>query len=178
MTMLRALTVLAIGATAASALTLAPPAAADQVIQGVYAYQQGDLAMEWTVTPSCVPTVGDLREPLQLPVACRLHVTPSSDKVAGGDARLTSGLWQYTTNRKDAVTCPDGEGTATATETIEFDDRTLTGTRMVSWPDACDGALAADLVKYPFTLSYVRPLASPVDLTPLICEPGGLRRCF
>jgi hypothetical protein len=34
------------------------------------------------------------------------------------------------------------------------------------------------MVKVPLTLTFKQPLAIPVDQYPLICEPGGLRRCF
>ena len=70
--------VLAVATAFASvALGFAGPARADQVMQGVYTYTQGDVAREWTIYPICVPTVGDLRDNMELPVACRLHVVGS-----------------------------------------------------------------------------------------------------
>jgi len=58
------------------ALAFAGPAQADQVMQGVYNYMPTDgPAGTWTIYPSCVPVVGDLRVALELPVACRLHVS-------------------------------------------------------------------------------------------------------
>lgn len=158
-------------------LGLAGPARADQVMQGVYSYKQGDLNAQWTVYPSCVPTVGDLRDNLDLPVACRLHVagTPTS-VVRGGDARLTGGLWTFSTSVKDGMTCPDGS-TAPISETYEFDDVTMTGTRSVMNSLACNGTVPAKLVRYPFTLAYDRPLDIPVQQYPLYCDPGGLKRC-
>lgn len=159
------------------ALGFASPASADQVMQGIYAYDQGDVHAEWTIYPSCVPTVGDLRVNLDLPVACRLHVAPSSAMVSGGDARLTGGQWTFSTNIKDGMTCPDG-GTAPIQETYEFDDLTMTGTRSVINNNVCDGEVPAKIVNYPFTMAFSRPLPIPVDQYPLYCEPGGLKRCF
>ncbi|BDX31519.1 hypothetical protein TUM20985_20660 [Mycobacterium antarcticum] len=160
-----------------SAFGLAGPAHADQVMQGIYSYDQGDVHEEWTIYPSCVPTVGDLRDNLELPVACRLHVAPSSARVSGGDARLTGGQWMFSTNIKDGMTCPDGS-TAPIQETYEFDDVTLTGTRSVSNSNVCNGQVTAKVVNSPFTLAFARPLPIPVERYPLYCEPGGLKRCF
>ena len=50
------------------ALGFASPARAEQVMEGVYTYmQEGQPPATWTIYPICVPTVGDLREPLYLP---------------------------------------------------------------------------------------------------------------
>ena len=69
--------VLAVAAAFASVvLGFASPARADQLMQGIYTYTQGDVVAEWTIYPTCVPTVGDLRDNLELPVACTLHVAP------------------------------------------------------------------------------------------------------
>ena len=173
----RALAVVA--ALASMTLGVASPARADQVMEGIYTYTQGDVVAEWTIYPSCVPTVGDLRENLELPVACRLHVAPApSHLVNGGDARLTGGRWMFSTTKKGALTCPDGTTKATIIENYEFDDITMTGTRSVTYNDVCDGAVAANIVVHPFTLAYSRPLPIPVERYPLYCEPGGLKRCF
>lgn len=168
---------LAVAAACSSVfLGFAGPARADQVMEGVYTYTQGDVRAEWTIYPSCVPTVGDLRDNLELPVACRLHVAPfPATVVNGGDARLTGGVWMFSTNKKDGMTCPDGS-TAPIQETYEFDDVTMTGTRSVIHNDVC--GLPATITNYPFTLAYSRPLAIPVQRYPLYCEPGGLKRCF
>ncbi|MDT5248187.1 MAG: hypothetical protein QOJ28_821, partial [Mycobacterium sp.] len=40
------------------ALGVASPARADQVMQGIYTYTQGNVVAEWTIYPICVPTVG------------------------------------------------------------------------------------------------------------------------
>jgi hypothetical protein len=169
--------VLAVAVAVASAvLGFASPARADQVMQGIYTYTQGDIVAEWTIYPTCVPTVGDLRDNLELPVACTLHVAPRpSTVVNGGDARLTSGVWMFSTPKDAGLKCPDGSS-APIRETYEFDDLTMTGTRSVANNDVC--GLPANIVNYPFTLAYKEPLPIPVDRYPLYCEPGGLKRCF
>jgi hypothetical protein len=169
--------VLAVAVAVASAvLGFASPARADQVMQGIYTYTQGDIVAEWTIYPICVPTVGDLRDNLELPVACTLHVAPKpSTRVNGGDARLTGGVWTFSRPKDDGLKCPDGS-TAPIQETYEFDDLTMTGTRSVANNDVC--GLPANIVNYPFTLAYKAPLPIPVDRYPLYCEPGGLKRCF
>ena len=148
------------------------------MMEGVYTYtQQNGLAAEWTVFPICVPTVGDLRENLELPVACTLHVAPvPTTDLIGGDARLTGGLWTYANNKKDGLRCEDGS-TSPIQETYKFDGNTLTGTRSVINSKACSGAVAAKIVNYPFTLAYKEPLSFPIQRYPLYCDPGGLRRC-
>lgn len=175
MTITRGLAVAAVLASAA--LGLAGPASAEQVLQGVYSYTQGDIHAEWSIYPSCVPTVGDLRDNLELPVACRLHVASlPANVVSGGDARLTGGQWQFSTTIKDGMTCPDGSP-APIQETYRFDDVAMTGTRSVSNNTVCNGTVAAKLVKYPFTIAYARPLDIPVQQYPLYCDPAGLKRC-
>lgn len=170
--------VLAVAAVFVSeVLSFAGPARADQVMEGIYTYTQDGIGpVVWTVYPTCVPTVGDLRVNLELPVACTLHVasTPST-KAASGDARLADGLWTFSTNSKDGLVCPDGS-TAPLQETYEFDDLGMSGTRSVIHNDVC--GLPATIDEYPFTLAYKQPLPIPVDRYPLYCEPGGLKRCF
>jgi hypothetical protein len=173
-TIIRGLAVAA--ALACAALGLSVPAHADQLMQGVYDYtpQQGEPGT-WQIWPSCVPVVGDLREPLNLPVACRLHVVPSPGTgLLVGDAHLTSDVWQIQTNESQGMQCPDGSWGHT-TETIKFDDTTMTGTRTILHSDAC--GLAPGKVDVPFTLSYKGPLPFPVEPYPLYCEPAGLRIC-
>ena len=159
---------------ACAGLGFAGPAHADQVVQGVYTYtpEQGDSGT-YEIWPSCVPVVGDLREPLNLPVACRLHMAPSAG-LTGGDAILTGGVWQWTTPKKDGMTCPDGS-TAATVETLKFDDLTMTGTRSIAHNDVC--GLPPGIIKIPFTMSYKGPLPIPVEQYPLYCEPAGLRIC-
>jgi hypothetical protein len=168
--------VLAVAATFASLVVgFASPARADQVMQGIYTYTQGDLVVQWTIYPICVPTVGDLRDNLELPVGCTLHVAASSTAVLGGDARLAGGQWMFTKNMLDGLKCDDGS-TAAQQETYKFDDATMSGTRSVIHNDVC--GLPASIANYPFTLAYKEPLPIPVDRYPLYCEPGGLKRCF
>lgn len=157
------------------ALAFAGPAQADQVMQGIYNYMPKDgPAGTWTIYPSCVPVVGDLRVNLELPVACRLHVAGSTG-VTGGDANLAGGVWQFSTTKHDGMTCPDGS-TAPTTETVRFDDIAMTGTRTIFHNDVC--GLPPGKIDQPFTLSFKEPLPMPVEQYPLYCEPGGLRRCF
>lgn len=169
----------------AALCVVSPPgtASADQVMQGVYNYvEEGINPTTWTITPVCVPTVGDLREPLYLAVACKLLIaasTPSTGDGAGkdtyaGNAILTNNVWTFSFQRPDGVQCPNG-GTAAGMEMYEFDDRTLTGTRTFSRGAVC--GLQPDLVKTPFTLVFNRPLPAPVDPYALDCEPAGLRIC-
>ncbi len=156
------------------ALGSAGPAQADQLVQGVYAYTpaKGDSGT-YEIWPSCVPVVGDLREPLNLPVGCRLHMAPSPG-LTGGDATLTGGVWQWTTPKKEGMQCPNGSWAPTV-ETLKFDDVTMTGTRSITHTDVC--GLAPGIIDIPFTMSYQGPLPIPVEQYPLYCEPAGLRIC-
>lgn len=158
-----------------TALGLAGPAQAVQVMEGVYNYTAAEgESGTWTIYPTCVPVVGDLREPLYLPVGCKLHIAASGD-LAGGDAVLVGGVWSFTTPKQEGMRCPDGSWAPTV-ETFKFDDATMTGTRSVSHNGNC--GLQPGIINTPFTLSFNKPLPLPVDRYPLICEPGGLRRCF
>ncbi|MDY6997992.1 MAG: hypothetical protein SW019_15440 [Actinomycetota bacterium] len=175
--MLRAAAAAALGAAVAagSAVGFAPSAQAADVMEGVFNYTPAEgQGGTWTIYPSCVPVVGDLREPLYLPVGCRLHVQGSYGLV-GGDARLVSGRWSFTTPQKKGMQCPDGTWAPTV-ETFEFDDATMSGTRSVSHNAVC--GLQPGIITTPFTLSFKEPLPIPVQRYPLYCEPGGLRRCF
>ncbi|GAB5897367.1 hypothetical protein OKHIL_31740 [Mycolicibacterium mageritense] len=155
-------------------LGFAGPAQAEPVMEGVYTYtQEGAGPQTFTVYPSCVPVVGDLREPLELAVACRLHVETSRG-IKGGDARLADGQWTYSTSVLEGIQCSDGSW-APITETYRFDDVTLTGTRSVA--NNADCGLAPAIHNFPFTLKFDRPLPIPVKRYPLDCEPGGLRWC-
>ncbi|GAC1404408.1 MAG: hypothetical protein NVSMB60_22860 [Mycobacterium sp.] len=159
---------------ACASLGLAGPAHADQLLQGVYTYtpQQG-VSGTYQIWPSCVPVVGDLREPLNLPVACRLHVIPS-EGLTGGDANLVGGIWELSSLKPDGMKCPDGSSASTI-ETIKLDDTTMTGTREIRHTDVC--GLQPGIISIPFTLSYQGPLPIPVEQYPLYCEPAGLRIC-
>jgi hypothetical protein len=159
---------------ACAALGFAGPARADQLLEGVYDYTpQGGDSGTYEIWPSCVPVVGDLREPLNLPVACRLHMSPS-EGLTGGDAYLTGGVWQWSTPKKEGMQCPDGSWAPTV-ETLKLDDRTMTGTRSISHADSC--GLPPGIITTPFTMSYKGPLPIPVERYPLYCEPAGLRIC-
>ena len=161
-------------------IAVAAPAQANpqqQVLEGVFTYQQEGLpAANWSIYPICVPVVGDLRAEIRDPVACVLHVSSAPAAVArGGDAKLTGGVWAYSVRTVDGLTCPDG-GTAPIDETFKFDTRTMSGTRSISHGQIC--GLPATIDVKPFTITFKEPLPIPVTEYPLICEPGGLRRCF
>ena len=155
-------------------LGFAGPAQADQLLQGIYTYnpEQGQ-GGDYQIMPSCVPVVGDLREPLNLPVACRLHMIAPKGLV-GGDARLTGGVWEWTSSYSDGMKCPDGSPAPTV-ETMKLDDLTMSGTRTITHTDVC--GLQPGMIKIPFTMSYKGPLPMPVEQYPLYCEPAGLRLC-
>ncbi len=158
-------------------LGVAAPAQADPLMQGVYTYTQEGVQNEtWSVWPSCVPTVGDLREPLELAVACRLHVETSRG-TKGGDARLSGGQWSYSTAVLEGIQCSDGSW-APINESYKFDDIAMTGTRSVANNEACGGTLAPAIHTFPFTLAYKGPLATHVDPYPLDCQTWGLRLCM
>jgi hypothetical protein len=159
---------------ACAGLGFAGPAQADQVLEGVYAYtpEQGPSG-DYQIFPSCVPVVGDLREPLNLPVACRLHMVAPSGLI-GGDARLTGGVWEWTTLNTRGMQCPDGSWASTQ-ETMKFDDLTMSGTRNIAHTNVC--GLEPGIITIPFTMSYKGPLSTPVEQYPLYCEPAGLRIC-
>jgi hypothetical protein len=157
-----------------AALGLAAPSHADQVMQGIYNYTSQDgTTGTYSIWPSCVPVVGDLREPLNLPVACLLHVLPSAG-LTGGDAHLTGGVWQINNPLGAGMQCPDGSSAPT-TETVKIDDLTMTGTRTIFHNDVC--GLPPGKITTPFTLSFKEPLPIPVEQYPLYCEPAGLRIC-
>ncbi|RDH80194.1 hypothetical protein DVS77_02225 [Mycolicibacterium moriokaense] len=169
---------------AAAALAAASPASADQVMEGDYTFDSPGLpSATWTIYPICVPTVGDLRVPLELPVACTLKVVSATTSKTtfdlknqnwGGDAKLTGGLWTLTTNKVDGFQCPDGS-TAPTVDTYKFDDATLAGTHTSLHNAVC--GVQPGMTKTPFTLAFAKPLPIPVDRYPLDCEPAGLRLC-
>ena len=167
-----------------AALGSAGPSWADQTMQGIYTFSTPGLpAAEWTLYPICVPVVGDLRVPLELPVACTLKVvSATSSKTTyelnslnwGGDARLTGGQWLISATKDSGFLCPDGS-TAPSVDTYKFDDVTLTGTHTLTHNAVC--GVPAGMTKTPFTLTFKEPLPIPVDKYPLVCEPAGMRLC-
>jgi hypothetical protein len=169
---------------AGAGLATASPSSADQVMEGIYTFNtEGMPPAQWTIYPICVPTVGDLREPLELPVACTLKVVSATNNKSsfdltnlnwGGDARLTGGQWALTTRKEEGFRCPDGSFAPTV-DTYRFDDVTLTGTH-TSLNNAVCG-VPAGMKKSTFTLAFARPLPIPVDKYPLVCEPAGNRLC-
>lgn len=144
------------------------------VPEGVYTVNiDGQASTTWEIFPICVPTVGDLREPLLLPVACRLKVTP--DGQPGAEATMVGGQWTFVYDKIDGRTCPDGRQVPQKT-IYAFDPFTWAGSMQVLHGSECEDQAAMYTV--PLTLTFKEPLAIPVDQYPLICEPGGLRRCF
>ncbi|MDT5019083.1 MAG: hypothetical protein QOD39_5243 [Mycobacterium sp.] len=144
------------------------------VPEGVYTVNiDGQASTTWAIQPICVPTVGDLREPLLLPVGCRLKIIPPTG--SGAEAVVTGGQWTLVYDSVDGRTCPDGSHAPQKT-VYAFDPFALNGTMTVLHGGECNDVPA--MVKAPFTLTYLRPLAAPVTEYPLLCEPGGLRRCF
>ncbi|MEZ0363058.1 hypothetical protein ACAG26_05065 [Mycobacterium sp. pUA109] len=155
-----------------AAVTAAGPAAADAVIEGIYTYtQDGVPPQTWTITPLCVPVVGDARVPLELPVGCKLQV--SSTAANTGAFQLVGGRWTYSANKVNGFTCPDGS-TAPTVETYSFDDA-LNGTYSSSHSQACGAAPA--IARHPFTLTFVGPLPNPVIRYPLNCQDNPQHLC-
>ena len=82
---------------------------ADQTMQGKYTFNAPGLPpATWTNFPICVNVIGDLRVPLELPVACTLYITSATTSQIthdlnslnwGGNARLTGGQWNLITNQ-------------------------------------------------------------------------------
>ncbi|OBK72940.1 hypothetical protein [Mycobacterium sp. 1274761.0] len=167
-----------------TALGTAGPAAADQVMEGLYKFSAPGLPeATWTIYPLCVPTVGDLRVPLELPVACTLKVVSATKNEStfelnslnwGGDAHLTGGQWTLTTHKDEGFLCPDGSRESSV-DTYKFDDVTLTGEHTSTHTAVC--GVQPGMTKTPFTLAFDKPLPIPVDRYPLVCEPAGLRLC-
>ena len=144
------------------------------VPEGVYNVNiDGQAATTWEIYPICAPTVGDLREPLLLPVACKLKVTPNGQP--GAEATMVGERWTFVYDMIDGRTCPDGKSAPQKT-IYSFDPYNWVGTMQVLHGDECGDQ--PSMVNIPLTMSFNRPLAIPVTQYPLICEPGGLRRCF
>ena len=114
---------------AGASMGAAPAALADTpVMEGTYNYVSEGQSGTWTIYPICTNVVGDLREPLYLPVGCTLHVAPSAG-ITGGDARLVGGLWSFTTPKKKGMQCSDGTWGPTVEE-ITFNE--TSGTRRIT----------------------------------------------
>lgn len=158
----------------ASANAQGPAARAPGTPEGVYDVNiDGQAQTTWEIWPICVPTVGDLRDPLLTQVACTLKVGPSN--MAGREAHMTNGQWQMVYNDNAGRTCEDGSKAPQQT-IFRFDGYTLNGEMKVLTGDECGTEPA--MVVAPLTMKFNRPLAIPVTQYPLQCEPGGLRRCF
>jgi hypothetical protein len=92
---------------ASAALAFASPAHAEQqVLEGVYTYhQEGGPSGTYTIFPSCVPTVGDLREPLYLPVGHAQRIPQRRMWHAGGseEIRIHAGIQGATADTRRAL---------------------------------------------------------------------------
>ncbi|OHV00588.1 hypothetical protein [Mycobacterium talmoniae] len=155
-----------------ASLGSAIPARADEVIEGVYTYTQDGVAPQtWTITPLCVPVVGDGRVPLELPVGCKLQVNSTAANT--GSFQLVGGRWTYSTTAPHGFSCPDGS-TAPTTETYSFDD-SLNGTYSSAHNEVCGSRPA--IARHPFTLTFVAPLPNPVSRYPLNCQDNPQHLC-
>ena len=167
-------------AVAGSLFSAAAPAHADIPLpEGIYTFiQEGTPIGVWTIWPVCTPTVGDLRNNMELPVACLLHVAPDQyGAIYGGDARQTGGEghWAFTQTDLLGFTCPDGTKSKIV-ENYEFEDVNWTGTRTTLNTDQC--GVPAAMTKKSFRLEFQKPLPIPVQQYPLYCDPNdGLKRC-
>jgi hypothetical protein len=164
----------------ATALGLAGPGHAQGDVQppgvpeGVYNVNiDGQAQTTWEIFPICVPAVGDLRVPVLGPIGCVLKVTPAS--LAGREAVMTNGQYQFVYDDSTGRTCADGSKAPQQT-IYRFDPYNWTGQMKVLTGDQCGDA--PSMVTAPLTMSFNRPLGIPVTPYPLLCEPGGLRRCF
>ena len=142
------------------------------VPEGVYNVNiDGQATTEWEIFPVCVPTVGDLREPLLLPVACRLKVTPAG--LTGGEAIMVGGQWQFVRRDRRSYLSRRQQ---LPRDDLPIDPNTWIGTMKVLHGGQCGDQ--PGMVNVPLTMSFKQPLPIPVTQYPLYCEPGGLRRCF
>jgi hypothetical protein len=151
---------------------MASPAEGDvAVLEGTYRVTgDGMPPSRWTVVPKCMPTVGDLRVPLYLPVGCRLNVSIEQGPTIA--AVMVNGLWSMSLADHKMTACPDGTFGA-GKRIYAFSD--VGGTVTTIHDAACDAPASTE--DRPFSLAFESPLPFPLDRTPLVCEPGGLRRC-
>ncbi|WP_238391765.1 MULTISPECIES: hypothetical protein [unclassified Mycolicibacterium] len=158
----------------------AAPAQADLPLpEGIYTFMQDGKAIGvWTIYPVCAQTVGDLRNNMELPVGCLVHIGADQyGGVYGGDARQTGGEghWAFTQTDLQGFICPDGSKSKVQ-ETYEFDSTSWTGTRTRVNAEQC--GVQAAMTKVPFQLVFQKPLPIPVQQFPLYCPPDdGLKRC-
>jgi hypothetical protein len=88
---------------------------------------------------------------------------------------MVGNQWQFKYDEVDGRTCPDGSRAPQMT-LYRFDPYSLAGLMKVLHGAECGDQPA--MVQVPLTMTFNRPLPTPVTQYPLICEPGGLRRCF
>ena len=138
------------------------------VPEGVYTVNiDGQATTDWEIYPICVPTVGDLREPLLLPVACRLKVTP--DRQPGAEAVMVGNQWQFVYDEADGRTCPDGTR-APQTTIYRFDPYAWVGSMKVLHGDECGDQPAMVIV--PLTMSFSEAAGHPRHRLPADLRAG------
>ena len=170
--MLRGLAAVAVFAGAAVGAAV-PAQAQTPVFQGVYNYVSEGKTGTWDIYPTCVPVVGDLREALYLPVGCVLHVSRPAG-LTGGDARLVGGMWTRPSPKSKGMQCPDGSwGAHRRGHQVQRDLGTL---RHLPHRQLRYGA--GDHQPRRSRCRSTGHCRSRSSEYPLICEPGGLRRCF
>jgi hypothetical protein len=177
MTQLHRMTAIATGVIAAAALLgPAPTASADLVppADGYYTYSEpGKPAATWTMQSLCVQASGtraqeDYHDTTIQTLGCTLLVSSKTPNNFTPDeallnmssrGRLVGGRWTFT-NGAARLECPDGTR-APLTDTFEFDQATLTGTRTTLWDAVC--GRQPGMTKSEFTLSFNGPLDPPVE---------------
>ena len=128
-----------------------------------------------------MPTVGDLRVPLELPVACTLKVVSANPGKQtfelnnlnwGGDAKLTGDKWALTTNKADRFPV-SGRQHGTHRRHLQVRRRDAHRHPHVTHTAVCGAAPGMTRRR-----SRLRsPLPIPVNRYPLVCEPAGNRLC-
>ena len=138
-------------------------------MEGIYTYTQGDVGAEWTIYPSCVPTVGDLRDNLELPgrvpAARRAEL---ADVVSGGDARLTGGQWDVLhqhEGRPDVPGRQHGADPGDLQVRRPHDDRHALGDQQRRVRRRRSGRTSST---YPFTLAFKQAAAHPRRPVPAV----------
>lgn len=161
-----------LAAAGAVVVSAGPASAESDLVEGVYnVILDGSQVAIWTISPICVPVVGDGRVPLELPVGCGLAVLSSIGDT--GTFRLTGGRWSYSAFVQGAIKCPDG-ASFPVHQTYAFDD-SLNGTQTLTYNHAC--GQQPGIVRHPFTLSPIGPLPHPDNRYPLNCQDNPQHLC-
>ena len=157
-----------------SALGFAGPASADQVMEGVYTYTQGDVARRVDDLPELRShgrrPAGQPRAAGGVPAARRAD---TRRRVSGGDARLTGGQWAFSTDGQGRHHVPGRQHGAHPGDLRvrrRHDDRHAVGgqQRRVRRHRS-----AAKIVRLAVHAGVQGPLPIPVDQYPLYCDPAA-----